>query len=51
MPSDISQASTEFRSTGLISTTWMRPSAVARPGLVSAPMGMTPSAAADSSWS
>ena len=42
MPSEISQASTVFRSTGRISTTLMRPSTVTRPGLVSAPMGVTP---------
>jgi hypothetical protein len=39
--SETSQASTEFRSTGLISTTRMRPSTVYRPGLVSEPIGVT----------
>jgi hypothetical protein len=42
VPSEISQASTEFRSTGRISTTRMRPSTVARPGLASDPMGVMP---------
>jgi len=46
VPSEISQASTEFRSTGRISTTRMRPSTVARPGLASDPMDVTP----DVSW-
>ena len=49
VPSDISQASTEFRSTGLISTIRMRPSTVARPGWVSEPIGVTPAAAAAAS--
>ena len=48
VPSDISQASTEFRSTGLISTTRMRPSTVARPGWVSEPIGVMPATAGGS---
>jgi len=51
VPSEISAASTEFRSTGRISTTRTRPSTVARPGLVSAPMGVIPGSAVNSPWS
>ncbi len=42
MESEISQASTEFRSTGRISTTRTRPSTVARPGWCMEPIGLTP---------
>jgi hypothetical protein len=44
VPSDSSHARTEFRCTGLISTSRMRPSTVNRPGLVSEPIGVTPTA-------
>src|ERR1700748_770860 len=42
VPSEISQASTESRSTGLISTTRILPSTTARPGLVSDPIELIP---------
>ena len=42
MESEISQASTEFRSTDLTSTTRTRPSTTVRPGWRIEPIGVTP---------